>query len=315
MRAFALDPFRPRTGTDRFAGTFSYGARRRTLVVRLDDAGTVLLAGPAVRAVARKSHVTFLTEPGGAEAAALLPGVTDVLTWRAPWAGEAPPAMTAAEVALLVKRMAAGRFDDALIFTSHGQSPLPTAMVLRLAGISQIAAMGSDTPGSLLDVWHDPAPEVAEPDRSLALVRAAGYELGPGDDGHLAVRRPLPATRWLTGKGPYVVAHAAESVAPECSRRGDQWAAAIADLVGAGHRVVLTGTALAPGERGAVTEQVVDLAGRTDLLQLAAVVDRAEVVLAGSAEVENLAAAVSTPIARHPAFQVPGREPAAASLG
>jgi len=313
MRAFALDPFRSRTGIDRFSGKFSYSARRRTLVVRLDDAGEVLLAGPAIRAVARKSHVTFLTAPGGAEAAALLPGVTDVLTWRAPWAGETPPAVSAAEVALLVKRMAAGRFDDALIFTSRGQSPLPTAMVLRLAGISHIAAMGSEAPGSLLDVWHDPAPDIAEPDRSLALVLAAGYELTPGDKGQLAVRRPLPATQWLTGKGPYVVAHAAESAAgPQGAER---WAAAIADLVGSGHRVVLTGKPLDSGITGPVTEKVVDLAGHTDLLQLAAVVDRAEVVLAGSAELENLAAAVSTPIAWHPGFQVPGREPAAASLG
>ncbi|HKR67795.1 MAG TPA: glycosyltransferase family 9 protein [Streptosporangiaceae bacterium] len=314
MRAFALDPFRSRTGIDRFSGKFSYGARRRTLVVRLDDAGEVLLAGPAVRAVARKSHVTFLTAPGGAEAAALLPGVTDVLTWRAPWAGETPPALSAAEVALLVKRMAAGRFDDALIFTSRGQSPLPTAMVLRLAGISHIAAMGSDVPGSLLDVWHDPAADIAEPDRSLALVRAAGYELAPDDDGHLAVRRPLPATQWLTGKGPYVVAHAAQ---PAGSRRAERWTATIADLIGSGHRVVLTGKSLEHGDpaRSAPDAQVVDLAGRTDLLQLAAVVDRAQAVLAGSTELENLAAAVCTPIARNPGFQVPGREPAGAGLG
>jgi ADP-heptose:LPS heptosyltransferase len=174
--------------------------------------------------------------------------------------------------------------------------------------------MGSDSPGSLLDVWHDPAPDIAEPDRSLALVRAAGYELAPGDDGHLAVRRPLPATQWLTGKGPYVVAHAAHSAG---SRRAERWSAAIADLIGGGHRVVLTGKALEDGDpsRSAPHTQVVDLAGRTDLLQLAAVVDRAQAVLAGSTELENLAAAVCTPIARHPGFQVPGREPAGAGLG
>jgi ADP-heptose:LPS heptosyltransferase len=254
--------------------------------VRLDDAGEVLLAGPAVRAVARKSHVTFLTAAGGAEAAALLPGVTDVLTWQAPWAGKVPPAFRASDVALLVKRMAAGRFDDALIFTSRGASPLPTAMVLRLAGISQIAGMGSDAPGSLLDVWHDPAPAVAEPDRSLALARAAGYDLAPGDDGHLAVRRPLPATKWLTGAGPYLVAHAADSAAADATQRAGRWAAAIADLVGSGHRLVLTGKTR--GRAAAVQPalgapgNIVDLAGRTDLLQLAGVVDMAEAVLAGT---------------------------------
>jgi ADP-heptose:LPS heptosyltransferase len=308
MRACAIDPFRPRVGITH-CGELSYASGKRTLVVRLDNAGEVLLAGPAVRAVARTSHVTFLTAPDGAEAAALLPGVAAVLTWQAPWAGEKPPALHAAELALLVKRMAAGRFDDALILTSRGQSPLPTAMALRLAGISRIAAMSSDAPGSLLDVWHDPDSDLAEPGRSLALARAAGYDLGPGDDGHLAVRRPLPATQWLTGEGPYLVAHAAAGCA-----------AAIDDLVARGHRVVLTGPVVGSGSTGlpalatsgrtigAGCGAIVDLAGHMDLLQLAAVVDRAEAVLPGNAEVENLAAAVCTPIARHPGLQASGAE-------
>lgn len=176
--------------------------RKRTLIVRLDNAGEVLLAGPAVRAVARRSHVTFLTAPEGAEAAALLPGVADVLTWRAPWAGQQPPPLDGANIALLIKRMAAGRFDDALILTSRDRSPLPTALLLRLAGISPIAAMSQEIPGSLLDVWHNPDPGNDEPGRSLSLARAAGYDLAPGDNGGLAIRRPLPATEWLTGTEP-----------------------------------------------------------------------------------------------------------------
>jgi ADP-heptose:LPS heptosyltransferase len=311
MRAFAIDPFRPRVGITH-CGELSYASRKRTLIVRLDNAGEVLLAGPAVRAVARRSHVTFLTAPDGAEAAALLPGVAAVLTWQAPWAGEKPPALHASELALLVKRMTAGCFDDALIITSRGQSPLPTALVLRLAGISRIAAISSDAPGTLLDVWHDPDADLSEPGRSLALARAAGYDLGPGDDGHLAVRRPLPATQWLTGEGPYLVAHTAAGCA-----------AAIDDLVARGHRVVLTGPVVDAGSAGlpvrgtadaaaAVRGAVVDLAGRTDLLQLASVVDRAEAVLPGNAEVENLAAAVCTPITRAPGLQPSGGETAPA---
>ncbi|HEX7995182.1 MAG TPA: hypothetical protein VF506_14765 [Streptosporangiaceae bacterium] len=62
----------------------------------------------------------------------------------------------------------------------------------------------------------------------------------------------------------------------------------------------------------AVLGAVVDLAGRTDLLQLASVVDRAEAVLPGNAEVENLAAAVCTPIARDPGLQASDGETAPA---
>ena len=49
-----------------------------TLVVRLDSDGDVLLAGPAVRAVAAGAgHVTLLCGPRGRAAAELLPGVDE----------------------------------------------------------------------------------------------------------------------------------------------------------------------------------------------------------------------------------------------
>ena len=46
------------------------------LAVRLDNDGDVLLAGPAIRALAHGAeHVTLLHGPRGRRAAALLPGV------------------------------------------------------------------------------------------------------------------------------------------------------------------------------------------------------------------------------------------------
>jgi hypothetical protein len=58
----------------------------RAIVVRLDNDGDVLLAGPAIRAVAAGAdHVTLLCGPRGAAAAAILPGVDDVLVRRAEW--------------------------------------------------------------------------------------------------------------------------------------------------------------------------------------------------------------------------------------
>ncbi|NUR63948.1 MAG: hypothetical protein HOV87_35620 [Catenulispora sp.] len=54
----------------------------KTLVVRLDSAGDVVLAGPMVRAAAAGSdEVTLLCGPQGAAAADLLPGVDDVIVW------------------------------------------------------------------------------------------------------------------------------------------------------------------------------------------------------------------------------------------
>lgn len=52
----------------------------RALVARLDSDGDVLLAGPAVRAIAAGSeHVTLLVPPAGEQAARLLPGVDEII--------------------------------------------------------------------------------------------------------------------------------------------------------------------------------------------------------------------------------------------
>ena len=112
------------------------------LVVRLDNAGDVLLAGPAVRAAAAGSRrVTMLAGPNGAAAARLLPGVDEVLVWRCPWIDGAPEPVDPADVDRLVETLAGQRFDRALVLTSFHQSPLPTALLLRLAGVPWVGAV------------------------------------------------------------------------------------------------------------------------------------------------------------------------------
>jgi ADP-heptose:LPS heptosyltransferase len=274
------------------------------LVVRLDNAGDVLLAGPAVRAVAVKHRVTFLAGPRGAAAAGLLPGVGDVMTWRAPWVDLDPPAVSPADIGQLARHLAEADFAAALVLTSFHQSPLPTALVLRLAGVRNIAAISTDYPGSLLDVRHRLDADVPEPERGLSLARAAGFALPEGDDGRLAVRGPLPDTSALTGGGPYVVAHPGAS-APARRWPFCRWAEAVAELIHRGHRVILTGTAAerdltaaaAAGGRDTPSGTVSDLAGRTDLRQLAAVLAGAQAVLVANTGVAHLAAAVGTPVA------------------
>src|SRR5205085_2821672 len=83
---------------------------RRVLVVRTDSDGDVLLAGPAVRAVAAHARVTMLVAPEGAQAARLLPGVDDVIVFAAPWSGYWPPPVDADATAALVERVRAKGF-------------------------------------------------------------------------------------------------------------------------------------------------------------------------------------------------------------
>ncbi len=238
----ALTPSRP----DRpQSGRLQSG--RHCLAVRLDNAGDVLLAGPAVRAIAAAcGRVTMLAGPCGGAAAGLLPGVDEVMVWRAPWVDLDPPPVQPDTLTGLTSQITARGCTEAVIFTSFHQSPLPTALVLRLAGIRRIAALSVDYPGSLLDVRYRRDADVPEPERALGLARAAGYELPPGDDGKLAVRRPLPGVGALTGPGPYLVLHPGASAPARCWP-ASRWAQAAGLLAGRGQQVLLTGGARRAG--------------------------------------------------------------------
>src|SRR3954471_3516236 len=108
----------------------------RVLVVRLDSLGDVVVCGPAIRAVAAGAgHVTVLAGPRGSEVAALLPGVDDVLVFDAPWISADAGPVDPAALEDLIARVRASRFDAALVLTSFHQNALPTALVLRLAGV------------------------------------------------------------------------------------------------------------------------------------------------------------------------------------
>jgi ADP-heptose:LPS heptosyltransferase len=268
---------------------------RRVLVARLDNDGDVLLAGPAVRAVAAAAEVVLLVGPRGEQAAALLPGVTDTLVWRAPWIDPHPDPVDRSQVDGLVRAVRAARVTEAVVLTSFHQSALPLALLLRLAGVGRITAISEDYPGSLLDVRHRIDGDLPEAERGLSTVAAAGFGLPPGDDGRLRLREPLPDVRALTGPGPYVVLHPGASV-PARAWSPERCAAGVDALVAAGHRVLVTGgpaeTALTRYVAGAGT----DLGGRTSLAELAAVLAGARAVVVGNTGPAHLAAAVGTPV-------------------
>jgi ADP-heptose:LPS heptosyltransferase len=271
---------------------------RHTLVVRSDNAGDVLLAGPAIRAVAAGSdHVTVLAGPHGAAAARLLPGVDHVLEWRCPWIDPGRPPVVPAEFHSFVEELAGRGFDSALVLTSFHQSPLPMALVLRLAGVPWVGAISEDFPGSLLDLRHRVEEGLPEPERALSLATAAGFALPEEDDGALDVRRPLPDVAPLLPDGPFVVLHPGTSV-PARAWPVERFAATARLLSGQGRCVLVTGS---PGERHltaavAAGTDAVDLGGRTALEELAAVLDAAEAVVAGNTGPAHLAAAVGTPV-------------------
>ncbi|GAA1757828.1 glycosyltransferase family 9 protein [Kocuria aegyptia] len=282
----------------------------RTLAVRLDSDGDVLLTGPAVRSLARLGNpVDLLASPSGAAAARLLPDVAEVLEYSAPWSGFRPPPVDREATAALVADLAARSYDLAVVFTSFHQSSLPMALLARLAGIDRVVATSEDYPGSLLDVRHrraDPPGGGHEVEAALELAVAAGAPEPAPADLRLAVRRPLPELPDELSALPdgFVVLHPGASV-PSRGLTAEHAGALAAGLAAAGRTVVLTG---GPGERGltaatravaragAPRGTVLDLAGRTDLPGLAAVLDAAACVVVGNTGPAHLAAAVGTPV-------------------
>ena len=84
------------------------------LVARLDSVGDVLLAGPAVRAVAASAtKVTMLVGRGRGAVARLLPGVDDVIELEAPWVVPNPAGLDAEAIGAFVEEVRAACVDTA----------------------------------------------------------------------------------------------------------------------------------------------------------------------------------------------------------
>jgi ADP-heptose:LPS heptosyltransferase len=272
----------------------------RALVARLDSAGDVLITGPAVRAVAAAhDEVTMLCGPRGRSAAELLPAVDEIVEWQAPWVEFDSPELTADHVDSLLKQLRDIGPDRVFIFTSFHQSPLPLALLCRMAAVPWVGAICEDYPGTLLDLRHHVADGIPEPERALSLVRAGGCELPAGDDGALQVRTPdaLPGDlESALPAEPFVVFHPGAAV-PARRPSAGRSAEMVAALRRAGHRVVVTGG----NDERELTAEVsvagaVDLGGRTSMATLAAVYARAAVVVTPNTGPAHLAAAVGAPV-------------------
>lgn len=269
---------------------------KRVLIARQDNNGDVLLAGPAVRAVAASASVTILCGPRGEPAARLLPGAVDVIVSEAAWIDAEPEPVRRSAVLAFVDQIAARNFDEAIVLTSFHQSPLPLALLLRMAGVARIGAVSVDYPGTLLDVRHQVADDVHEVERSLSLVRAMGYELPAGDDGALRIRDAASAPALPFEE--YVVVHPGATV-PARAWFPERNAQLVERLSAAGRNVVVTGSLTERELTQAVcgfSSRAIDLGGRTTFAEFTALVAGAQAAVCGNTATAHVAAAVGTPV-------------------
>ncbi|RPI55293.1 MAG: glycosyltransferase family 9 protein [Chloroflexi bacterium] len=283
---------------------------RRLLVMRPDNIGDVIMAGPALRALKENLpglHLTLLAGPGGSQAAALLPWIDDLLPWRVLWQDLGRLPFDPGREWSLVERLRKGRFDAAIVLTSFSQTPYPAALLCHLAGIPLRAGESREVGQGGLTFALPSAPDALhQVERNLRLVEGLGFAVAGR---HLELTIPAEAyggaARLLEGAGlapgaPYLL------LAPWTSCQARTYfparfglaARRLADELDC--PVAVVGRE-GDGERaaevlGPLGTRAIDLVGATTVAELAALVAGARLALANNTSVLHMADALERPM-------------------
>lgn len=281
---------------------------RNILAIRLDNAGDVLMLGPALRAIretAPEARLTLLASPAGSAAAPLLPWLDSVITWRASWQDLGRLAFSPEREMELIARLRARAFDAALIFTSFSQTPHAPGYACYLAGIPLRAGASKEFGGAVLtDELRGAPDDLHQVDRNLRLVEALAFHTSDRRL-HAAI---APEARRNAGQllarhgadfaSPYILLHPGASAGAR--RYPPERAGAVArGLLDRGYQVVITGTEREAGLIGRIAaraEGVCVLTAATTLPEYAALIERAALVVCGNTLPLHLADAVGTPV-------------------
>ncbi len=286
---------------------------KNILAVRPDALGDLLMTTPALRALKESRpgrRLTLLTSPSGAAAAPFLPQVDDVIIYDAPWVKATAPRRDSRPEYAMAERLRGAGFDAAVIFTVYSQNPLPSALLCYLADIPLRLAHCHENPYQLLTDWVPDAEPAKltrhEVRRQLDLVAAVGCRTS---DERLSFRVPAAARETVRGLlaslglhdgRPWVVVHPG-ATAPSRRYPPEGFAEAARRLHDeTGCALVFTGSA-SEGElidviRGGLAAPSHSLAGRLGLAELAALLERAPLLIANNTGPVHLAAALGTPV-------------------
>lgn len=281
---------------------------RNLLAVRLDNAGDVVMLGPALRAIKATSpqaRITLLASPAGSKAAPLLPWVDDLLTWRSVWQDLGHLPFDPTRERELIAQLAERRFDGALIFTSFSQTPHVAGYVCYLAGIPLRAGESKEFGGATLSDQLVPAPDALHQiDRNLRLVAHLGFEardpspeIAIDDDSRRSLARRLRALR-IMPEQPLALLHPGASAR---ARRypAPRYGAVVRTLHRQGWATVLTGSEREQpllDEVCASTGEAVPRLTDLSMPEFAALIARATVVVCGNTLPLHLADALRTPV-------------------
>ncbi len=281
---------------------------RNILCVRLDTLGDVLMTTPAIRALKESHadrHITLLTSGVGAQVAALVPEIDDVIEFDAPWMkGRSGLGGDQAVIDELERR----EFDAAVLFSVYSQNIWASALLCRLAGIPLRLGHSRENPYDLLTDWvpeFEPESFVRhEVQRQVELVERIGVST---NDLRLSLTVSEKADDRCGGRlqaagvdlsRPWVLIHPGSRAA---SRRypPEMFAQAARTLVlEDGWQVCFSGSCdemlLVEEIRSQMDAPSCSLAGPMELEELAGIISRAPLLITNNTGPAHIAAALGT---------------------
>jgi lipopolysaccharide heptosyltransferase II len=304
---------------------------KNILCVRLDSLGDVLMTTPAIRAVKESipnCHITLLTSPSAARVAPMITELDDVITYDAPWMKATNSRKNSQPDLKLIERLRRLNFDGAIIFTVFSQNPLPAALICFLSDIPLRLAHSRENPYQLLTHWvKEIEPETTirhEVRRQLDLVKSIGFHTKndsllmrvAGKDQLMVLHKLREAG--VNPEKPWVVIHPG-ATAPS-RRYPPESFAEVARILStqANIQVVFTGDQ----SECQLIESIqsmgghsYSLAGKLTLSELAALLQKAPLLLSNNTGPVHIASAVGTPVVvlyaltnpQHTPWKVPNR--------
>lgn len=277
---------------------------RRILLLRLERIGDLLMALPAiadVRALAPAAEIDLVVGSWNADLAGAMAPVTRVATLDAAWLARDGGGLGLPSLVRAARQRRRARYDLAINFEPDIRSNL----LLAASGAAWTVGYRSGGGGALLDVALDYDTRAHTTDNARRLVATVfggspfsetGRILVVPPEAHARAARLLPAMR-----GPLAVVHVSGGRAIK-QWEPDRFADVARRLIAASNAtIVLTGST---GDRPLVDRvkralpaaSVIDAAGDLDLLTVAAILERVDLLITGDTGPMHLAVAVGTPV-------------------
>lgn len=285
---------------------------QRLLVIRLDNIGDMVMMSPALRMLRMHlptAHITLMASPAGCQVAPLLPWIDEVLSLQAVWQDVSGTMLFSPEREQdLVELLRVQQFDAVFIFTSFSQSPYPPAYAAYGAGIPIRVGQSKEFGGSILSHWIKPLPDAThQVDRNLHLLASVGFSAA-GQDLELVIPPKIQhqsdcrlAELGIKLDQPFLVIAPGASCA---ARRYDiERYAEVAKILatqtcwpivvlGSDREIELFAPILACDSEN----HIISLVGQTSIPEMAAVIQRSQLVIANDSGPMHIADALARPM-------------------